>query len=187
MKSVIRSTVLAATLLTTHLGHAAPILGDKLYYQGGSIDITILSTTAGYSSLLSLYLLNPQSTQQVFGWNHSNLGQTYSYDPATQGYVVGDELIFGIYVQNTGNTFFMGDASRNPDHLIHASVDSNSGSGFDYLVGFEDLFNGGDQDYDDNVFGFSGGLSSNPTPVSEPGSLLLLATGLLALTRRRLR
>lgn len=189
MKSLFAKTCFGlsviAGLLSPIVSQAAPVLGDKLFYTGGTLDVTILSTTAGYNSLLSLYLLNPLTTSAVFGWNHADLGTTYTYNPGLNGYAIGDELVFGIYVQDTGTTFFIGDAARNPDNLIHASVDGNAGS-FDYLVGFEDLFGGGDLDYDDNVFGFKGGVTSS---IPEPTPTALLAGSLLALAafRRRRR
>jgi hypothetical protein len=76
------------------------------------------------------------------------------------GYTVGQELVFGIYVQNTGDTFRMGPGFRNPDGIPHANVVDIGGGAFN--VGFEDLFGGGDRDYDDNVFKFEGGVAPNP-------------------------
>lgn len=175
---------LLGSLMLPMTTQAAPIMGGKLFYTGGTVDVTILSTTAGYDSLLSLYVLSPTTSKEVFGWNHANLGTTYTYDPTTDGYGIGDELVFGIFVSNTSNTFFMGDAGRNPDGLFHATLD-NASSSYDYLVGFEDLLGGGDLDYDDNVFGFKGGVTSPSIP--EPASTALLASGLLALAAARRR
>jgi len=56
-------------------------------------------------------------------------------------------------------------------------------------VGFEDIFNGGDKDYNDHVFRFSGAVTSVPVP--EPTSLLgILAFGAFggaSWVRRRLK
>jgi hypothetical protein len=62
----------------------------------------------------------------------------------------GDELIFAIYVTNTGYWYYSGDADRNPDGVVHAAV-TDLGDG-DYHIGFEDLYGGGDEDYDDINF-----------------------------------
>ena len=79
----------------------------------------------------------------------------------------------------------MGDASRNPDNIMHAEVD-DQGSNM-YIVGFEDLFGGGDLDFDDHRFAFSGGVS-NVSIVPESSTLALFALGIvgLGLSRRRI-
>ncbi len=51
-------------------------------------------------------------------------------------------------MNNTGDDFFSGPASLNPDGIAHAKVDDTFALNTSY-VGFEDLFNGGDKDYDD--------------------------------------
>jgi hypothetical protein len=59
----------------------------------------------------------------------------------------GTELIFAIYVRDTGVTYYSGPASRNPDGQVHAAITQLPGD--EVLVGFEDLYGGGDRDYDD--------------------------------------
>ena len=78
-----------------------------------------------------------------------------------------EELVFAIFVE--GHTFKMGPAERNPDGLAHAVVKPAGERRYD--VGFEDLLNGGDRDYDDNTFRFSGGLAPNRSPVAEDQAL----------------
>lgn len=118
-----------------------------------------------------------------------NLGQSR----VISGLTVGDSLIFGlqalvlhynadnIHYPNT-NYFFSGDAANNRDNRgwndgqIHTKV-LNLGSDR-FLVGFEDIWGGGDRDFNDNIFLFEGVSVDIPIPpimVSEPGSLPLLA------------
>ena len=55
-----------------------------------------------------------------------------------------------IKVENTGYTYFTGDPGRNPDDFVHArlyEIRNNL-----VLVRFEDLFGGGDKDYNDVNF-----------------------------------
>ena len=61
----------------------------------------------------------------------------------------GEELVFGIFVRETGCTFRMGPGFRNPDRYAHARVDCLSNG---VKVSFEDNFLGeGDHDFDDAV------------------------------------
>jgi len=168
----------AAALLSTLIcaasasAQAPPAgLGDKLYSTGGDITVEVRPATAGLVSELRLY--NADGTFIRIASNR-DVGARVAL-PARP---VGEELLFGIFVQ--GRTFMIGPGDRNPDGLAHAKV-VNSGER-QYDVGFEDLFNGGDRDYDDNVFRFSGGLAPNAAPVADDQKLTVAQGGSLPIT-----
>ena len=130
---------------------AAGIIGGQLFATGGNVTVEVLPASAGYTS--ELHLISP-GPDRFIALNHDvgtvvNLGS----------FTAGVELVFGIYVRDTGDTFQMGPASRNPDGIEHAGVE-NTGPGV-AIVGFEDLLRGGDLDYDDNVFKFKKQLTDD--------------------------
>ena len=175
IKNMIATAILLlAACFATAPAFAVPVLGEKIFATGGAIEVEILNAYARYDSELHIY----SPTSQYIATNRDvgtvvNLG-TFS---------AGEELIFGIYVRNTGDTFYMGPGGRNADGIEHAKVDF-LGAGI-ANISFEDLFGGGDRDYDDNMFQFRGGIA--PT-VPEPAALLLLGAGLLMmLSARRFR
>ncbi|GEM_PF-1152785 len=138
------------------------ITGGQLFSTGGDILVEVLPATAGLESYLHLY----STSSQRFIATNRQIGTTVNLG----GFPVGVELIFGILAG--GNTFLMGPGSRNPDRLTHAKVNFLSPGAA--LVGFEDLWGGGDGDYDDNIFLFTGGISETqvPEPTAILGSLL---------------
>lgn len=88
----------------------------------------------------------------------------------------GTELIFALNNQN-GGIFFTGPANRNPDNVAHAIVDDQFGPGQTF-VRFEDLFGGGDLDYNDLEFTLSNVTSSVP---DGGGTTAMLGSAVLVL------
>jgi hypothetical protein len=160
---------------------ATPVVGQQLFYEGGNVTVTVLPYEAAYTSNLYLFssggpVLIANSSQVGTVVNLGNLATLY-------GIHAGDELIFGIFVLNTGNTFVMGPGSRNLDGIEHTSVDYSEGSSSDLAtLGFEDLFGGGDRDYNDAMFRLEGGIGLARVP--EPASLTLLLLGFVAVILR---
>jgi len=169
-------SVLFLGLIFPYGAVASPIVGQQIYYEGGNVTVTVLPYSAAYTS--NLYLFSAPSP--VFIANSSNVGHVVALGNLETLYGIrpGDELIFGIRVLNTGNTFLMGPGGRNADGLAHASVDYAEGTTSDFAtLGFEDLLGGGDLDFNDAFFQLEGGIG-NVGRVPEPASLILLALGL---------
>ncbi len=143
---------------------AAPILGGQLFSTGGDVMVEVMPATAGFVS--ELHISSPAPDRFIA--LNTDVGTVVNLG----SFPAGVELIFTIFVRNTGNTFSMGPAVRNPDGIVHAGVD-NTAPGV-AIVGFEDLLGGGDLDYDDNVFRFTGGIAPLPCP---PDSTVPTAPG----------
>jgi hypothetical protein len=178
-----RFVIAAALFVLAGMGRtaeAAPILGGQLFYTGGTVTVESLPVTSGHTTELGLYDLG--LNRLLYIMDDEPAGVSVTFNPSAYGIGVGQELIFGIRTisPDTGDQFFMGAALRNFDQIMHATVD-DIGLGV-FIVGFEDLPGGGDRDFDDNVFKFTGGVSAVP----EPASLALLGLGVLAAARRRM-
>ena len=133
-----------------------PLLGGQLYSTGSAVTIEVLPASAGLTS--TLFLLDPEEVQIA---TNRDVGTTKTVGP----YGSGTELVFGIRVG--GQEFRLGPGGRNPDGIPHAVVDF--GPDGCAIVGFEDLFGGGDRDYDDNKFKFCGGIAPEvPEDPEEP-------------------
>lgn len=177
--------VAAGLLALSTSATAAPVIGAQLYWAGGDITVTVQPATAGFVSELTLYSAAPD----IFIALNTDVGTTVTLAAATidASHDIGDELIFGIFVRNTGQTFLMGPGSRNADGLIHNGIEDLGGGVL--RVGFEDILGGppgSDRDFDDNVFDFRGGVRAGT--VAEPGSLALVGLALVGagwVSRRR--
>ena len=147
----------AAALVLAAPAKAQPAIGGQLFATGGTVDIVVQPGTAGYTS--QLFLVRPDGTRSNLALN-TQVGKHVTVGP----FPAGKELVFGISVLNGSDTFLMGPASRNPDGIAHAEVTETGLRTF--LVGFEDLYGGGDRDFDDNVFQFTGNLAPTRPPVT---------------------
>ena len=170
---------------------AVPITEQTLIATGGNVIVTFLANGAGFTSELFL----DGALGEEFGAIFNNATTEVGASVDLGSFTGGTELIFKLLVKQTGDTFYTGFGDRNVDGTQHAAFESGKGQVF---VGFEDLFGGGDFDYDDLVFSLtnvvfaeapgSGGVSDGgpgggelAVEADEPGTLVLFGAGLSAL------
>ncbi|MBE2216117.1 MAG: DUF4114 domain-containing protein [Opitutaceae bacterium] len=169
-------TLVAASVFLAAAAHAVPILGGNIVVTADSeVHVTFEGYSAGYTS--QLFLQNPGNDLGMLFVNKTTaVGSTI----ALGTFAAGTELIFRLFVVPTGQNFLTGDALRNSDNIAHAYIETIGNKTF---VGFEDIWGGGDRDYNDYMFS----VTANPVPDSAAtGALLVLGLGALALARRRL-
>ena len=204
---------MAAVALAMFAGTARAdgMLGQPVY-KAGDVAARFVGSEAVYGDDLYFFLTIGQFGDAQFLFdNHATTPGAFM-DVNDDGLALGDEVLFGICVRRDGTSpepgcpaaddvFYSGDGSRNADNMAHMIVwtreeymaltgtnldDLGIGAEYDYVIGFEDILGGGDEDYNDAVFAVRG-----ITTVPEPLTMTLLATGLAgmggasALKRRR--
>lgn len=148
-KVLVGIALLAAGAVPSQAMAASVLGGNAVVASDGNVIAKFISQAAGYDN--ELYLDSPSNSLGRIFHNHLNSpGDTVDLGFFT----AGTELIFRLYVVNTGQNFYTGPGSRNPDGIPHAIVDDSFAPG-ETSVGFEDLYGGGDRDYDDTVFSFT--------------------------------
>ncbi len=164
-------------------------VGEELFASGGAVYVTDLGPT-GASYDEDLFVASPSLGYGVFMNDHSTpQGTTYYLGT----FAAGTEIEFGLDVTTTGSIWYDGPGSRNADGVVHAyMVNDYEGLANTTYVGFEDeSYPGGDFNYGDEIYAFTGVAASvNPPTVPDlPGTLPLLGLGLgsLAAFARRHR
>ena len=161
-KSVIAAGLLAA--MCSPASYAA--LGDPLVAAGGRIIITFEGSEAGFDSLISV-----NGSAEIFPNHATAIGTTFDLGV----FAAGTPLDIVLHVLNTGDFWRTGPAAGNADGVVHADVIYDfGGTAGRTFVGFEDLFGGGDRDYNDHQFTFT----NVATAVPEPQTYALLRAGL---------
>ena len=165
--------------------------GTSLYATGDNIFVRFVSYEAWFTNDLYFFAFVGQDLGDA-----QFLFTNKTAVPGTEvqllgSFAAGQEIIFGINVYDRNRdewyTYYSGPAGNNPDGEVHVSLWALDDGKYTVQVGFEDLWDGGDQDYNDLIFDVSG-VGTMVTP--EPITLTLLATGLagiagVSLRRRR--
>jgi hypothetical protein len=146
----------------------SPLSGEpppsRLIVLSGNVTLTVLrGETADFDNLVGL--ASPADTDLYLS-KAADEGDQFDLG----SFAAGTELVFRITTPQ-GATYFTGPGDRNPDSLVHANVVQISENIF--WVGWEDLFGGGDSDYDDVFVQLCGEIAITTIEVSvdiKPGS-----------------
>jgi len=141
------------TLMTilSDLGFTNINLTDVETFYAGTYNITLYAEFAGWHNIneLSYYELSDQYNYIVI-FSGPEGGSGYIVPPINKSFTADDE--FGLsMLSNYGRRYFTQN-SRNGDGKIHSVVYENLDDPGMYLIGFENTWGGGDQDYNDMVF-----------------------------------
>ena len=177
----------ALVAFSTTVASAAPVMMDTtdevassyIVGESGSVTVTFDYSSAGFNS--DLYLVTPDGddTNDILLFNNKSTASGATIDLGQ--FDAGTELIFRLYVNTKGTTYYSGDASRNADGAVHARVSPDLLMGA-AIIGFEDQLYGGDHDFNDFVIRVQVADVSMPLPAA--GILFFFGVGAVAFAGR---
>jgi len=138
------------TEIFDHLGFANVTEVDVETFPAGMYNITLYAEFAGYcdENELSYYEVGTSTHNLIFAGPEG--GFEYLSPPATKTIMAGSQ--FGLSIRTPENYTYLTEKNLNPDEQQHFRVYKSLDDPSMFLVGFEDLYEGGDKDYQDMVF-----------------------------------
>lgn len=184
--------VLAAPAVAAPVPYAHPGVENQTQYEfiarsSGDVLAYFAGSTAGYTNEIALLVNGVDTGIQGLNNQTSDYGQMLNFGAVN----AGDRLVFKLVNLAPGNVGpFYSDRSMNASTLNHVYASVYGGDAFipaGIAVGFEDLPDGGDFDYNDENFVFVNVADAAEVP--EPASIALLLAGAAAIgaSRRRTR
>lgn len=174
------AAVTALLLLAGAASSASAVQGDHVVVLDADTPILLTYLDGGGAGNTNLLFLDsPFSSLQIFDNKTNNVDDTFAL---SAGLPAGTELVFRLNSEGTDN-WFTGPASRNSDGFAHAIV-TDLGNGV-VRVAFEDLPDGGDQNFADMVFSVSNAAVLAAVPEPATYALMLAGLGLVAWGSRR--
>jgi hypothetical protein len=162
-------------------------VGEELFASGGPVYVTDLGPT-GASFDEQIFMASPDNgVNNLFMDNHSTPNGTTFY---LGTFAAGTEIEFGLDIlAGVQNIWYDGPGSRNADGVVHAYMVNNyEGLADTTYVGFEDeAFPGGDFNYIDERYAFTGVGAQNAPDASSTMPLLGMGVTALACFARRFR
>ncbi|MEQ8179588.1 MAG: DUF4114 domain-containing protein [Amphiplicatus sp.] len=163
---VVLCGVLAAAVLFGGRVNAAIInyAANQIISEGGDVYVRFDSVSAGHSS----NLVSPDLGAVLFNNKTASIGTVVNLGSFAAGQVID----FRLDNLTTGLSYFTGPSANNVDNSVHALLNENTDGSV--TVGFEDLSQGSDWDYNDLVF--------SVFEVPLPAAAWLLLAGLAGLS-----
>jgi len=128
-------------------------------FPAGTYTITLYAEFAGYhnENELSYYEVNTTTYNLLFAGPEGGFG--YVSPPIVKKFTVAKEFGLSMFTPELHRYFTQN--YLNPDGQIHSKVYRNLDDPKMFLIGFENLYGGGDRDYQDIVFS----IRADPLPV----------------------
>lgn len=114
----------------------------------GTYEVTLFAEFAAYhaSNTLSWYIVGTSSYTLLYSGSEGNFG--YVSPPIVKTFMTNDQ--FGLSFRSPEARYFT-ETSRNTDGVKHALIFADLENPDMFLLGFENLYGGGDRDYQDMV------------------------------------